>query len=300
MKGVFKDAKVYLEKSQRLINRGFGRVEGDKLVLSPEESAYLVCKGSLEVFSDSGELVGFEDLFKFCDPVKFFAFQDLRERGLRVSIYDFREYYPVSEKDVLEIRDLKKLAGKKIAVVDEEADVTYFKVEKFDESGKHEESIEPFKSEFLNGYFITENTDLFRKYFYGVLKGQKVILSIYEGLFLMEREIMSSNVDFESVYSFGLEKIRDFERIYAVYRDLRFRNFMAKTGLKFGSEFRVYEKVKNISELRHSKYLVKIRDSVGMRELAGDVRLAGAVKKTVIYPFFGKNIEYVLVSRVKL
>ncbi len=43
---------------------------------------------------------------------------------------------------------------------------------------------------------------------------------------------------------------------YAVYSDLRSRGYIAKTGLKFGAHYRVYERGEKPSEA-HSKFLVQ-------------------------------------------
>ncbi|MBE8540008.1 tRNA-intron lyase [Geoglobus acetivorans] len=300
MKGLLKGESIVVEKAQKLISRNFGTAKGNSAILTPEEAAYLVYKGTLEVFSDDEHIVDFDRLFKMCDPVKYFVFQDLRDRGVRARFLDFGDYIPVSEKDCFPVEDLKEMSGKKLAVVDEEADVTYFKVEAFDEHGNHREELKKFSSRFSGSYFVTENTELYRKYFYGVLKGNRVIMSIYEGLYLMDEGIMEADVEREEVLEFARKTIPDFEKIFTVYRDLRERRFMVKTGFKFGSEFRVYEQVKNISELKHSKYLVKLRSNLNLRELAGDVRLSGAVNKTLIYPILCRNPEYIAVRRVRI
>ncbi|AIY90356.1 tRNA-intron lyase [Geoglobus acetivorans] len=300
MKGLLRGENIIVEKAQKLISRNFGTAEGNSVILTPEEAAYLVYKGTLEVFSDDEHIVDFDRLFKLCNPVKYFVFQDLRDRGIRVRFLDFGDYFPASEKDCFSVEELKRMCGKKLAIVDEEADVTYFKIETFDGRGNHYEELKKFSSRFSGGYFITENTELYRRYFYGVLRGNRVIMSIYEGLYLMETGIMEADVEKKEVLELARKTIPDFEKIFTVYRDLRERKFMVKTGFKFGSEFRVYEQVKNVSELRHSKYLVKLRSSFNLRELAGDVRLSGAVNKTLIYPILGKSPEYIAVRRVRI
>ncbi|WP_052747774.1 tRNA-intron lyase [Geoglobus ahangari] len=300
MKGQLSGDRVTVDFSQRLITRRFGRREGDRVVLLPEEAAYLVHKGTLEVY-DGKKAVDFNDLFSLCDPVRYFVYADLRDRGVRADFGDMGEYLPVSEDDVFETSDLLRRAGKKLAVVDSEAEVTYFLLERFDGTGNHSEELREFEARFANGFFVTDYLELHRKYFYGVQKGNRVVLSIFEALYLMEEGFLSSSVDEEKVLSFGRQNVLNFERRYAVYKDLRERRFMVKTGFKFGSDFRVYEYVRSVSELRHSKYLVKLREAVSMMELACDVRLSSAVNKTVLYPVFRDGRpEYLAVRRVKM
>lgn len=301
MKGYLKNGVVYLDKFQRLLSRKFGERFEDGIKLLPEESAYLVQKGSLEVFGKEGA-IEFEELFELSDPIKYFVFEDLRERGVRINFRDFGEYFPVFETEILEISELDK-DRMKVAIVDSEAEVTYFLVEKFSETGTHEEELKEFYATFTNGFFVTDYTDLYKNYFYGSLKGNKVVLSLYEGLYLMNLGFLLCQSDDEKIFQYGIKHIPDFERRYRIYEDLRKRKFMVKTGFKFGSDFRIYESVKSVSELKHSKYLLKIRDSVSMKELACDVRLANAVNKTILYPIFpekGNEIGYISVKRVRI
>ncbi len=301
VKGEFKDGAVITEKSQRLMKRNFGKVDDEHLILTPEEAAYLVSKGVLEVY-DEKKVMGFDDILFHADPVRYFVFEDLRERGKRVNIRELdNKYIPIHESFMLRISKLKKVEGKKVAVVDSEGEVSYFLVNSFDERGEHEEEIKPFDAKFSNGFFVTGYTELHRKYFYGTERGGRVLLSIYEGLYLIEKETMNVKESFNTIYRAGQEMFPSFDRIYNIYRDLRERGFMVKTGLKFGSEFRVYIKIRSLKELEHSKYLVKLKSEVCARELAGDVRLCTAVRKTLLYPVFEKNgdVSYISVKRVK-
>lgn len=300
MKGLLEDGRVLVDFSQRLLSRKFGRKKGKKIVLLPEEAAYLTRKGTIEVY-DKEKMVSFDELLSLCNPVRYFAYEDLRERGVRIDFREFDHYFPVSENHVFTISELKNIEGKKLAVVDSEAEVTYFLVEKFDETGKHDEKLREFNAKFANGFFVTDYVDLYRKYFYGVQKGDKVILSVFEALYLMEKGLLRANIETQEIRKYCIEHVPNFEKRYAVYSDLRERKFMVKTGFKFGSEFRVYEYVKSVSELKHSRYLVKLRDSISMMDLACDVRLSSAVNKTVLYPLFeGDTPEYLAVRRVKM
>lgn len=299
MKGVFKNGKVILPFSQRLYSRKFGKKIGNNLVLSLEEAAYLTLKGSLEIHSDSG-LIKFDDLFSLIDPIKFFIYEDLRDRGVKIEFESFNGYIPLHESELIKISNLEHFNNRKLAIVDGEGDISYFLIEKFAEKGNHTEDIKKFEAKFANGFFVTDNRELFRKYFYGTEKGNRVILSLFEALFLLEKGVMITDVNFEKIFNYGKNTIRDFEKKYLIYKDLRLRNFMVKTGFKFGSEFRVYDEIKSVSELGHSKYLVKIKNKITAFELAGDVRLATAVNKTVIYPILKKRkIKYIMAKRVK-
>ena len=300
MRGIFKNGVVFVEKSQRLTGRKIGRAHEGHIILSPEEAAYLTMKGTLEIYRDEKPM-DFEEILSHGDSVKYFVFEDLRERGRRIGINELHElFFPIHESFVFDTQSLKIITGKKIAVVDSEGDVSYFAVEHFEERGEHEEIISEFDASYLNGYFVTDNLELHRRYFYGTERGGRVLLSIYEGLYLIEKGMMNVKHDFNNIYNSALNFFRDFEKMYGIYRDLREKRFMVKTGLKFGSEFRVYRKIGSLKEIEHSKYLVKLKSEITAMELAGDVRLCNAVKKTLIYPVFeGSEISYISVRRVK-
>ncbi|MGM5479838.1 MAG: tRNA-intron lyase [Nanobdellota archaeon] len=100
---------------------------------------------------------------------------------------------------------------------------------------------------------LTESCDRARELnnkgaFGTILDDGKVQLSLTEGLYLFEKNKLSM-VD-------GNNKILDFEKFvrkanrvepnfwirYAVYKDLRDRGYVVKTALKFGADFRVYDR----------------------------------------------------------
>jgi len=102
---------------------------------------------------------------------------------------------------------------------------------------------------------------------------------------------------------YGEEIEENFERRYQVYKDLKERRFSVKTGFKFGSDFRVYDKIRGIEDLPHSKYLVSIMDEirVPMYEIAGAVRLAQNVRKKMVFAFKnGEENRYLQIEWVKI
>ena len=300
MRGLLKDGAVIVERSQKLMKRRFGEIRGDDLILTPEEAAYLTMKGILQVY-DKERILSFEDLLSISDAEKYFVFEDLRERGIRADIRHLEDFVPLHESSRIDVSWLHDLSGRKIAVVDSEGEVSYFAISIFEGRGKHEESIAPFEARFFSGFFVTDFLDLHRKYFYGTERAGRVLLSVYEGLYLIERGIMRTDNSFNQIRQSGMRYFENFDITYRVYRDLRERGFMVKTGLKFGSDFRVYERIRSLREMEHSRYLVKIKTKLIARDVAGDVRLSNAVKKILLYPFFtdNGNIIYISIRRVK-
>ncbi|MFC5133838.1 MULTISPECIES: tRNA-intron lyase [Haloferacaceae] len=77
-----------------------------------------------------------------------------------------------------------------------------------------------------------------------------------------------------------------FDRRLAAYRDLRNRETVPKTGFKFGADFRTYLDVETVEDLPHSEHLVRVvqpEHVLAPRELSLDVRLAGGVRKELLF-----------------
>ncbi len=295
MIGELKSDGVYVNFSTRLVNRNFGKKVGDKLRLTFDEAAYLLSKGSIEIF-EKEKVVTLSRLLEEVDINKYLIFEYLRNSGKKIRVEDVCEYILLEEDYELNFNELEKLVGKKIAIVDNESEITFFLISKFDEKGKHKEEIRKITGKVVGNRVISEDVEIFRKYFYGTEKNRIVILSPYESLYLIE----SGKLELESSSVKDLKKLVE-RKLYIVYRDLRLRRFMVKTGFKFGSDFRVYEFIRSVNELSHSKYLVKvIRNSITPREIAGDVRLSQSVNKKLIYADVENNEpKYVLVERIK-
>ena len=119
-----------------------------------------------------------------------------------------------------------------------------------------------------------------------------------ESLYLAEKGFL------EGVEVKELQKlVGDNFRKYEVYKDLKRRKFVVKTGFKFGSDFRVYDKVESIDDLPHSKYLVTVVDDrdISMGEIVRAVRLAHNVRKRMVFAFKNGDREcYLTVERIKV
>ncbi len=91
---------------------------------------------------------------------------------------------------------------------------------------------------------------------------------------------------------------------YRVYKDLKSRGLVVKTGLKYGSHFRVYERGESPGS-SHSPYLVHaISENAQLTppELARAVRLAHGVRKKMIFGVVDDegDVTYYSLSREKL
>ena len=132
----------------------------------------------------------------------------------------------------------------------------------------------------------------------------KLKLSLLEALFLLERESIKVSDKGRICSSEDiLKKVKEeeFNLRYGVYKDLRDRGYIVKTGFKFGAHFRVYERGDSIKD--HSRYLVhavKEEDVLSFPELSRIVRLAHGVRKTIIFAVIDDegDITYYNVARI--
>jgi len=125
---------------------------------------------------------------------------------------------------------------------------------------------------------------------FGKLEGNVLELSIIEAFYLMEKGRLSiyknseSDEKLEANYIRNIIKENSGYAKYLVYRDLKDRGYIIKTGFKYGSEFRLYERGKLPGD-GHSDYLVKIiheNYDIHALDFASYVRVAHGVKKTLL------------------
>jgi len=315
MKIFIKDDQAYVPFSKKIEKEGIGIKRNGKLILHPIEVLYLVLNRNAVVVGD-GEM-SLTDVFEWCMsrvenfmPV-YCVYEDLRRRGQKVNVFEDVlvgkfVFYPIEEVERVKIKDLAKRKFERLvlAVVDEENELTYYKVEEVNPVGKHEEEEFKVKGVLVENRIFTEEF-LHKRYFYGSLKGDKTILSILEGAYLVEKgwlEVYSGGkrLTFEDLVEIGKRKDSEFERRFEVYKDLKERKFVVKTGLKFGSDFRLYEYIEE--KIPHSTYLATIVDDKSLYafEIVRAVRLAQNVRKKLLFVYKeGGENRYIAVERVR-
>ncbi|MFP4111957.1 MAG: tRNA-intron lyase [Candidatus Woesearchaeota archaeon] len=110
----------------------------------------------------------------------------------------------------------------------------------------------PIKTWFSDTSIITDDSnqarELYNKSRYGIVENNKVKLSILEGLYLLEKERIvvynkkNKEFTFDSLFRTSKKHDSDLNVRYPVFRDLRERGYIVKTALKFGADFRVYNR----------------------------------------------------------
>lgn len=106
-----------------------------------------------------------------------------------------------------------------------------------------------------------EAFSLFESQRFGEKSGEKIFYTFQETLFLMENKKLDI-YDSKDKKITEKDLMKKFEKLdkkfkikYLVFRDLRQKGYIVKTALKFGAEFRVYEKGKKLGE-DHSKWIL--------------------------------------------
>ena len=112
---------------------------------------------------------------------------------------------------------------------------------------------------------LTEESDEARNFYeqsrYGSLEKNKVQLSLLEALYLMEKgrlEVKNKSgrkITTEQLIKKAKKQGENFWTRYCVFKDMRSRGYIIKTALKFGADFRVYDRGVKPGE-DHAKWVV--------------------------------------------
>ena len=124
-------------------------------------------------------------------------------------------------------------------------------------------------------------------------------LSLLEALYLMEEGIlivycMDRNITKEELLKIARSKYEHFDDVYTVYRDLRKRGYIVKSGLKFGSTFAVYEHGPGIDHAPFLVHVLPYEEAIDPIEIVRAGRLSHSVRKKFILATVNPNneIEY--------
>jgi tRNA-intron endonuclease len=146
------------------------------------------------------------------------------------------------------------------------------------------------------------------------LKGGRLELSYVEALYLLEKGRIAvkkgaKRMGFQELMSFGLERDKRLHEKFIVFRDLRDRGFVAKTGFKFGCDFRVYQRGVGVkkgpkSASEHTKWIVYTVPedyTCSFAELSRAVRLAHSIRAQMLWAIVDNedDVTYFEVVRIK-
>lgn len=165
---------------------------------------------------------------------------------------------------------------------------------------------------YLVGNLISSNSpeafSLYRKSRFGEPLGEKVQYSLSESLFLVEKnkiDIFQKNkkISFGDLMKKFYLMDRRIHLKYPVFKDLRERGYIVKTALKFGADFRVYEKGTKPGE-KHAKWVVfcdQESKRLTWHEFSAKNRVAHSTKKNLLLAIVDEegDISYYEVKWIK-
>lgn len=247
-------------------------------------------------------------------------------------VHVFSEREPLRLDDIArrldEARNVRKRMA--IAIVDEEGDVTFYEVRglefNLDRSTEGERCFLEGKGNATLLYDrvivwdFTLSEELSKNGLFGKLDDEKLQLSLVESAYLIKKgniEVVDESgrkLDFDTFLNVSKGMERDFVMKYAVYEDLREKGMIVKTGFKFGSHFRIYDRMPSSASASHSKYLVHAvapDHQFFLPDISRAVRLAHGVRKRMVFAYLGRvpsvnrykrlnHINYVDMRRLKL
>lgn len=143
---------------------------------------------------------------------------------------------------------------------------------------------------------------------FGENTGKEFVLDLKESLYLMDREklelenVEGNPVSQEELLKTGAKLEKGFFSTYVVYRDLRERGFVVKTGYKFGFDLRVYPRGKKPGE-DHTQWVVNVvtqDEKFSIPEMSRMVRLSGNLKTMLLQAVVDSenDINYYEIKRI--
>ncbi len=144
----------------------------------------------------------------------------------------------------------------------------------------------------------SEAYTLYEKSNFGEKSDGKIVYSLAEALFLVEKQkiqILSKNKSVSKDELFNKFKKID-KRIsvkYPVFRDLRNKGYIVKTALKFGADFRVYEKGVKPGK-KHSAWIVfadSESNSFNWQEFSSKNRTSHSTKKKLLLAIVDEEMD---------
>ncbi len=130
---------------------------------------------------------------------------------------------------------------------------------------------------------------LYRKSNFGEKVGEKIQYSLAEALFLTEKGKMmvfykKKELSFRELMKKAYSSDKRVEIKYPVFKNLREKGYVVKTALKFGADFRVYDRGSKPGE-EHAKWIIFADHESGnftWHEFSAKNRVAHSTKKNLL------------------
>ena len=311
---------------------------GGAVLLDLVEALYLVENNRLDVEGhDAGDLLRLASQRQHEFEIRYTVYRDLRARSFVVKpsgVLDFN-LYPrgtipgrapsshlvrcASERGALDpnalVDEVARAAKLKksvlVGVVDEEGDLTYY-----DASLARLHADAPaVPATRAHAHLLADRVvvldpvqgrALFEDGYFGRDVGIALQLSLPEALHLAEEGALRvtqadgvTPVTPDALAARAREVEPDFDLRHALYRDLRARGLVVKTGLKFGTHFRAYRGAPDEEHAPFLLHAVAQGRVLAWPEVAGFVRLAHGVRKRLFFavPRAESGFEFLELAR---
>ena len=167
----------------------------------------------------------------------------------------------------------------------------------------------------LIGQTVTTNSadafSLYKKSHFGEPSGQKIQYTLPEALYLFEKnkiEVLQKNkiLDFDELFNKLKKSDSRIHLKYPVFKDLRDKGYIVKTALKFGADFRVYERGSKPGQKgKHSRWIVFVEHEskkFSWHEFSAKNRVAHSTKKKLLIAILDEesDVSYYEVGWVKV
>jgi tRNA-intron endonuclease, archaea type len=322
-------------------------VDAGGLTLDRYEAVYLAEMDRAEIAGPGGRKVAWPTVFRRAArsdpgfPVRYLVYRDLRQRGYvvratpppvafavlprggtlhktpsRYWVEALSERVPFDLARLFDLADRAQSAKKLLllALVDEESDLTYYRVRRTTPRGALVPTPLPSPATgWLSEDRVTVHDPaavegLGRALAYGSRVGGRLELSLLEASYLVDTGQLSLR-DAHSGREVRLDQLERrarrldprFTERRAAYRELRSRKLVVKTGFKYGAHFRAYPRN---PEHAHARYLVQaVPDShrAPWPEIAGGVRVAQGVRKEFVIAGVAPDaaVRYLSLDRIR-
>ena len=138
--------------------------------------------------------------------------------------------------------------------------------------------------------FGSEANDLYGKGRFGEIIKENLQLSLLESLYLVGKGKLivvnqqNKEISENTLMKKAVKQEPNFWTRFCVYKDMRDRGYVVKTALKFGADFRVYDRGVKPGEAHAKWILYPVQESSGLtwHEFAAKNRVAHSTKKKLM------------------
>lgn len=144
--------------------------------------------------------------------------------------------------------------------------------------------LENFSSTSPEAYNLNKSKQL------GELKNKKILYSSFEIIYLLEKKLAITLKNNKSTNPNKIlkRKQKNLNLNYTVFKNLRNKGYIVKSGLKFGSEFRIYNKSN-----KHAIWLVHItnKNKISTQDFISKNRIANATNKKLLLAIIDDSLD---------